>query len=353
MASKIKVDQITNNAENGFIETANVGIDASSATNGISLPAGTTAQRPTNVPPGTMRWNTEDEVTEIWNGTEWTGIGSKKASGLTADTAALSGAAIKTDFPTSSTGLYWIKNDDMSTATQVYIDMDYDGGGWMLLGYGYVASTGDSSSNRSFPNLNHDGTYFNYNPTARSSSNGLVTPEGSQQTAVKLSRASTQMIFAAGGNPATGGIDTYDYVYRFNIPNPAALTFANHAYLGPNSANMGVSTVTISGLKGDVGSWDRACFTEAIGSTWSDTFPTGYGFCSNGTPRGFNADGGPFFPAVHSGHGYTGGFTPAVGSLNISPDVGSGKGGQTSYAYRGWYGPTDVNRLGQTSIWCK
>ena len=37
----------------------------------IQLPVGTTAERPTNPVVGMLRWNTEDEFVETYNGTEW------------------------------------------------------------------------------------------------------------------------------------------------------------------------------------------------------------------------------------------------------------------------------------------
>ena len=57
------------------------------------------------------------------------------SDGLTPETAGESAYQIKTDVPSSTDGLYWIKNDNISGGTpfQIYADMTTDGGGWTLL----------------------------------------------------------------------------------------------------------------------------------------------------------------------------------------------------------------------------
>lgn len=50
-----------------------VAVDASQATDGIALPVGTQAQRPTGVE-GYMRFNSESKALEIYNGTNWVEI---------------------------------------------------------------------------------------------------------------------------------------------------------------------------------------------------------------------------------------------------------------------------------------
>ena len=55
--------------------------------------------------------------------------------GLSSSTASTSAYKIKTDFPNSTDGIYWIKNNNINSGTpfQIYADMSTDGGGWMLL----------------------------------------------------------------------------------------------------------------------------------------------------------------------------------------------------------------------------
>ena len=56
-------------------------------------------------------------------------------NGLSEETAGTSAYQIKTDFPASADGLYWIQNPNINSgsAFQIYADMTTDGGGWTLL----------------------------------------------------------------------------------------------------------------------------------------------------------------------------------------------------------------------------
>jgi hypothetical protein len=56
-------------------------------------------------------------------------------NGLSPETAGDDACQIKTSYPYSTDGLYWIKNDNISGGTpfQIYADMTTDGGGWTLL----------------------------------------------------------------------------------------------------------------------------------------------------------------------------------------------------------------------------
>ena len=59
----------------------------------------------------------------------------KIKNGLTELTAGDSAYQIKTDFPSSTDGLYWIKNSNINNGEpfQIYADMTTDGGGWTLI----------------------------------------------------------------------------------------------------------------------------------------------------------------------------------------------------------------------------
>ena len=173
----------------------------------------------------------------------------------------------------------------------------------MLASYGYVHTPNENvnnKDNKAIPNMNNPFGY-SWLPNRRSSSNGVINlPHG----AVKIANNANYMIMAAGNNPASGGIYQYAYVYRiFLSKNPYKVTFLNHnRFNGGQQGRMHVTKFVVEALKGESGTYVRFALGEALGVTWSDSYPTGYGFNDkNSTNAGFNK--GPFFPSVHSGSG--------------------------------------------------
>lgn len=318
----------------------------------LLLPAGNTATRPGSPVTGMTRYNTTTAAIEYYNGTSWIGIGL--LDGASSGTAAPSASYIKTITGTSTSGVYWIKNSSMPFATQVYCDMSYDGGGYMLLAYGFVGSTADSSSNWNIPNLNHDGTSWPYNPTSRAGGHGVLPGSTGQRTALLIAKTCSTFLMAAGGNPNTGGVNEYSFIYTFPIPSPSVLTFNNHA-LG-NNGGMNIATVTVTALKGQSGTYTRYTLDQSLGATWGDSYPSGYGAIANSNPNNGTWDAGPFFPSFHSGARASGsnGNQNAV-PVNSSPDIGVNgfQTGSRSYTYRGWYDATGNGNTGQTSLWVR
>ena len=70
MAGKLKVDELY--SDNSYINTTNgVSLNLSQASSYIGIPSGTTAQRPSPVIQGSIRFNTTIGKFEYYNGTEW------------------------------------------------------------------------------------------------------------------------------------------------------------------------------------------------------------------------------------------------------------------------------------------
>ena len=185
---------------------------------------------------------------------------------------------------------------------------------------------------------------YNWLPNKRSSSNGLINlPNG----AVNMANNASYMIMAAGNNPATGGIDQYAYVYRIFLKNnPYKITFANHnRYNGGQPGRMHVTNFVVEALKGESGTYTRYSLGEALGVTWSDSYPTGYGFYDKSASYA-NFNKGPFFPSVHSGSGGS----KCSGSITFEPDVTNGC---PHYTHHGWFTANGWDKTGQTSIWFK
>jgi hypothetical protein len=110
----------------------NVGKVRASA--GVVIPTFDNATLPASPELGQIVFNSEEEIPQLWNGTEWIGLGGgNKLDGSTAEKAALSAADIKIINPAAPDGVYWINLPSVGPK-QIYCIMDssYDGGGWMM-----------------------------------------------------------------------------------------------------------------------------------------------------------------------------------------------------------------------------
>lgn len=123
---------------------------ASGSLTELTLPSGTTGQRTSTPVPGSFRYNTTLGGTEIYNGTNWTGLGI--LDGLTEATAAPSATSILANNPSAPNGLYWIRPGAPWTggAIRVYCDMTFDGGGWIQAFVLHKTQSTTSSSNNYF-----------------------------------------------------------------------------------------------------------------------------------------------------------------------------------------------------------
>ena len=130
-SSKYAAGSVTNTA----LDVGNL-----NGTGAVRVPVGTTAQRPTALT-GLLRYNTDKVSLEFYQGgslATWTPIGIKDGSSISA--AAPSGYYIAQNFPTFTSGYYWIQSSSMPTPLRMYVDMTQEGGG-----YDFYAITGGIS----------------------------------------------------------------------------------------------------------------------------------------------------------------------------------------------------------------
>lgn len=241
-----------------------------------------------------------------------------------------------------NSGLYWIKPAGEPAPAQTCVDLDFDGGGWVLASYGFV----DGSKTKAIPNMNHPDGY-NWNPASRGNTNGLISLG---KGAVLLARGAEYMLMAAGGTPNGCHIDTYSHVYKIaiaNARNVANVTFSSHSVYR-SGRTMHSFPFIVQALKGETSSPGRFearyALAESLGVTWADSYPTMYGFCpSKDAGRSSQYNSGPAFPSVISGDGHRNG-----GGRAFPPDVANGHEG---YTHRGWYSLDGVGKTGPMTIW--
>jgi hypothetical protein len=229
--------------------TTSSSLDISSRTDAITLPRGTTAQRPATSVAGMGRFNTTTTRTEFFNGNVWVNVGGN-ADGSTSSSAAASAKAIKQVVGNPTSGVYWLQvpNVNGGNPFQCYCDFTMDGGiGYAIIFNQYFegAETGPSHASFGSSTITTAGfdSEYQINPTAMVSNYGLT----------KLA------VFARTGGVASGGITGASYYNWVAFTGPSTTQYNNIFTNGYNSNQF------------------TGTFNSSDGNTGTAYFPNGHG----------------------------------------------------------------------------
>ena len=221
-----------------------------SGTGSLTLPKGTTAQRPTAVS-GMIRFNTTNSKPEYYNGTTWVTVGAS-GDGSSYSNPASSAKSIKAIVGNPSSGVYWLQvaNVNSGNPFECYCDFTIDGGiGYAIIFNQYFtgAETGPSHANFASSTVQTAGwdTEYRVSPTA------MVTNYGLTKLAV----------FARTGGSSSGGITGSTYYNWVAFTGPTTTQFNN---IFNNSYNSNQFTGTFNSSDGNTGT---AYFPNSHGNT--------------------------------------------------------------------------------------
>ena len=221
-----------------------------SGTGSLTLPKGTTAQRPTAVS-GMIRYNTTNSKPEYYNGSTWVTVGAS-GDGSSYSNAASSAKSIKAIVGNPSSGVYWLQvaNVNSGNPFECYCDFTIDGGiGYAIIFNQYFtgAETGPSHANFTSSTVQTAGwdTEYRVSPTA------MVTNYGLTKLAV----------FARTGGSSSGGITGSTYYNWVAFTGPTTTQFNN---IFNNSYNSNQFTGTFNSSDGNTGT---AYFPNSHGNT--------------------------------------------------------------------------------------
>lgn len=282
-------------------------------TDHIILPRGTSAQRPSSPVSGMVRYNTDLSFSEFYDGSAWRQVATGLFSdlGLSASTPAVSGVQLKKFRPNYASGNYHIQPPGQSTYL-IYVNMDFLGGGWVLVGKGREGLQGSNNA------------WFNDNGSPNGLfTNGLIAANINNTTPVYVPSAWVRALTGStywsemqsggllvnrtdlGDSFQFGGIGGGNAVTTFNwsqfLTNPQTFTNRHRRYTGlwlGGSLNYDFTSVNWTDTLSN-GSPVANDITRNFTWTWSGHSN------ANGQYTGWSAGGSVFSPgfqAANEGH---------------------------------------------------
>jgi len=276
--------------------TGTVTAAALTSTGRINIPVWTTATRPiTGLVNGFIGFNTDPTTGfEVYNTVSgWVKLAAALPTGLTSDVAVDRVVDIKTNYPSSPTGWYWVKIGGV--AMRLWVDMDYDGGGWTLVG--------SKPINISIPattyangigtrTITSSSTYATGDPKSYSLWVGLQTWD----SIVSANNAGRNIVYyTAGSQVALGATGSHNRRsrWKWNGWN------TSYAWINPNSLSNEVGGTTpgfwsyhiANGYNFTTYDNDQDAYGPNCSSSYSNS-PWWYGACWDGNFWGGNGSGG-------------------------------------------------------------
>ena len=200
----------------------------------LQTPVGTTAQRP-SAAVGQIRKNATTGFYESYNGTAWINISTKRniILGSTSSNPAKNALHILAAYPNAPSGLYWIQPTGFATAQQLYCDMDWHGGGLMMV-------SSNASRDSTIPN---------------------GTSRHAQQYELDRPGQSGPLLSSAGGSVIS---PNWDYIIGPMINN---LSFkqARIFLYGATGTSQATAADGAGSLRADLWSWPTATSTGNLG----------------------------------------------------------------------------------------
>lgn len=95
----------------------------------LKVSVGDENNRPSTPSKNILRFNITSKRLEFYNGAKWE-TDALVRTGLTANEAAPNGYALARAYPHYPSGYYWIQTPRMPNALEMYVDMEYEGGGY-------------------------------------------------------------------------------------------------------------------------------------------------------------------------------------------------------------------------------